>query len=53
MNSIEGVNMLTNEQVKQAFVKAIETVGLDYFKRSSLFMMNNRLSKSEGESKAA
>lgn len=45
---------LTFEHTKEAFVKAIEMVGVDGFKRTSMFMTNDhRCSKVASEQQAA
>ncbi len=53
MLRLERVNMLETGQVTQAFVKAIEIVGMATFKRTSMFMRNNTMADAKGESKAA
>lgn len=53
MLRLERVNMLTVDQVTQAFVKAIETVGMSGFKRTSMFMRNNSMVDTKHESDAA
>lgn len=53
MLRLERVNMLETGQVKQAFVKAIEIVGMTAFKRTSMFMRNNTAADAKDESKAA
>ena len=40
-------------QVKQAFVKAIEIIGMTAFKHTSMFMRNNTSAGAKDESKAA
>jgi hypothetical protein len=44
MTTSQGNVMLTHQQVFQAVVKAIEIVGLESFKQTSMFMRNNRVS---------
>jgi hypothetical protein len=45
--------MLTLTEATQAFGKAIENVGLEKFKKTSIFMSNNRQTSELVEVKAA
>lgn len=40
-----GIAEMTLEETKQAFAKAIETVGLENFKATTLFVRNADVSK--------
>lgn len=52
-NATVSKTMKTFEVAKQAFENAIKTVGLEQFKRTSVFMSNNRKAATEVESEAA
>ena len=54
-DQIKGaIHMLEFEDIKQAFENAIKTVGIDRFKKSSLFMSNHKnTAVPQEESKAA